>query len=76
MSDCKCLVVKYVFVIYKKPKTWFQKTSWSSVGCPEAYYRITIHGDSLQEIQTKRDEIKKELLEKYDSDYAVKAYSE
>ena len=66
MNKCNCLVSKYSFVVMKNYK-------WTPVMMryPYEIKLITIHGESLDEIESKRDDIKKQLEKKYGEQYKV-----
>lgn len=73
MGECKCLTVRYGFNVYK-PLTLFQRLNFLAPADIAQQELITFHGDTLEEIKVKRDEIKKQLVEKWGDRYSVEVW--
>ena len=73
MSECNCIKSTFVFYVFERPNKWWHKLPFVDT-LPTATKILTIHGDTLKEIETKRDEIKNQLKEKYGVKYFVKVY--
>ena len=74
MTECKTFSSSFEFLVYRwtKPHHWF-------FGGEEPYSiarkSITIQGDSIEEIELKRDKITEQLREQYPLDkFRVKVY--
>lgn len=83
MSDqenCKCMQSTYEFVVYRVPYRWWHTKAFFGVAAPNEVQfgfdrkRITIHADSLTELERKRDDIKKQLEKKHGDKYEVSVY--
>lgn len=71
MSECKCILQKTSFKIWKK-HSWLYNL-WSFGGCNYEYV-ITIHADNLTDLDKKIDEIKNELRIKH-PDYDIRDFA-
>lgn len=73
-SECKCFSSTYEFNVYKwtKPHHFF-------FGGRDTYPTetkiVTIQGNTIEEIESKRDEIKNKLREEWDKErYVIRVY--
>ena len=67
-ENCKCLISHYDFFIFKKENKWLPAFLSR---LPIETKSLIIHGESLDEIELKRDEIKNQLEKKYGEGYYV-----
>ena len=75
MTECNCLSSTLAYYVYPKSTKWWHKAPFV-IAYPKEKAVITIHGDTLKEIETKRDEIKKQLEEKHGSSFEVFVYAD
>lgn len=71
MTECPCLQMKVVFAVYLKPTHFWHKLPFSIRTLPIETKTIVIHGDTLKELNEKKEEIKKEILSNYDDTYEI-----
>lgn len=71
MDNCSCLTTTCTFYTVKKPNKWWEKLV---TDIPKDVETLTIHGDTLKDIVSKRDDIKKQLQDKYGSNYYIGVY--
>ena len=71
MSECACLQSTYEFSIYKrvKHKTVIGRFFGSNTeSWPKVTKIITVNGKTIEELETRRDDIKNQLEIKYPTD--------
>lgn len=73
MTECKCITQKITVKRWMKKVTWHEKI-WGLNGFLGSYV-FTIHGDTIEEIEQKKNEVKAFYEKKY-SDEEITVRSE
>lgn len=66
MPDCKCLTSTYEFIVYKKHRKWWQDLLTTQY--PEERKVITVHGDTIEELEEQSQLIVDSLYKKYNEE--------
>jgi len=70
MTECACLSQKYRIAVYRRPYKWWHGTSFAPT---EVQYGakveiVTIHGETLKEIESKLIGIQNDMMEGMDKE--------
>lgn len=63
MSDCKCITQEIRIVTWKKKEHWYEGTSFFPLY--RGSEKMIIHADSIEELESKRNEVLEIFKKKY-----------
>jgi len=71
--ECNCLRAKYLFNVQKRlPPKWYNKNRFEY---PSIRKFFTIHGDSYEDIQKRKEQMREELYSEYPKEqYLIEVY--
>ena len=63
MSECKCFTQELQVMIWKKKEHWYEGWAWAPLF--KGSETIVVHGDSLEELVNKKNEVKEAFQKRY-----------